>query len=154
MHINIDQQSPWLVSPCKSPISLMIPLTVRFFGTCDPWDVLPRVVPAARQLQHLRKVDGGLFSDAPQWPMETSTAPVLPSRRRETPFRQVAKGMKHHDFCQARNSKKEFQLYHLYLNLGFGGMVDDPFKGLRCFGARKLIWTVIAQFLERKAVPV
>lgn len=33
-----------------------------------------------RQVQHLRKVDGGLFSDAPKWPAETSTAPVLPSR--------------------------------------------------------------------------
>ena len=35
---------------------------------------------AARQVQHLRKVDGGLFADAPKWPMDTSTAPVLPSR--------------------------------------------------------------------------
>eukprot|EP00434_Breviolum_minutum_P012688 symbB.v1.2.011186.t1/scaffold714.1/size170141/3 len=37
---------------------------------------------ATRQVQHLRKVDGGLFSDAPKWPAETSTAPVLPSRHR------------------------------------------------------------------------
>ncbi|CAE7375633.1 unnamed protein product, partial [Symbiodinium pilosum] len=34
------------------------------------------------QVQHLRKVDGGLFSDAPKWQVEPGTAPVLPSRHR------------------------------------------------------------------------
>lgn len=52
-------------------------------ASCPSFEV-PKLEPSfsTRQLQHLRKVDGGLFSDAPKWPMETSTAPVLPSRHR------------------------------------------------------------------------
>ncbi|CAJ1365560.1 unnamed protein product, partial [Effrenium voratum] len=37
---------------------------------------------STRQIQHLRKVNGGLFSDAPSWQRDTATAPLLPSRHR------------------------------------------------------------------------
>lgn len=51
-------------------------------ASCPSFEVRLEVSQGTRQIQHLRKVDGGLFADAPGWPRETSTAPLLPSRHR------------------------------------------------------------------------
>eukprot|EP00913_Durusdinium_trenchii_P008607 g8082.t1 len=61
----------------KMPLPLRRPISL----SSTPGEALG-AGQGALQVQHLRKVDGGLFADAPKWPMDTSTAPVLPSRHR------------------------------------------------------------------------
>ncbi|CAJ1365558.1 unnamed protein product, partial [Effrenium voratum] len=65
---------PWRLPLYSNMRSLSRP------NSCPSLTIEPST--STRQIQHLRKVNGGLFSDAPSWQRDTATAPLLPSRHR------------------------------------------------------------------------